>query len=604
MLLIAIKRSLTVFGRKEKRKFFYVLIIQVILASLDLVGVVILGLLGARVISGTANQPTGNRTAEALTLLNLIDKPLRTQVFYLGLIAFIVFSFKTACSLVLTRRSVFFLSRRAAMISSTLVAKLLSQSILVVQKDSYQKTIHTLTYGVSTIAVNILGALIYLVSDVAMLIILILGLFIIDPAISLLTVLMFGSIALLLYKFLNLKIKNLGDQQLDLTIASNEKIEEVLESYRELVVRNRRSYYSEEISSLRMKLANSMALNTFYQNLSKYLLEMTLIFGIVVISVIQFATQSASRAAAVMSIFLAASTRIGPGVMRIQQVALNLKASTAMATPAFDLIDQLKNVEPISGSMEWDKPNYEDFISSISVKDLSFRYPGSSKNAIDSLNLSIPEGSLTAIVGPSGSGKTTLVDLLLGILEPKFGSVLISGFEPQVAISKWPGSISYVPQNTVTVNGTIEENVLLGYKINPKYEQYVDDALEAAELTDFIKNLPLGKKTAVGEKGTKLSGGQRQRIGIARALFTKPKVLVLDEATSSLDSITESKISHAIQELKGAVTVIVIAHRLSTVKFADQVIYMSKGKVEAHGTFEELRRKVPDFDLQANLMGL
>jgi ABC-type branched-subunit amino acid transport system ATPase component len=132
----------------------------------------------------------------------------------------------------------------------------------------------------------------------------------------------------------------------------------------------------------------------------------------------------------------------------------------------------------------------------------------------------------------------------------------------------------------------------------------VDDALEAAELTDFIKNLPLGKKTAVGEKGTKLSGGQRQRIGIARALFTKPKVLVLDEATSSLDSITESKISHAIQELKGAVTVIVIAHRLSTVKFADQVIYMSKGKVEAHGTFEELRRKVPDFDLQANLMGL
>ena len=604
MILIAIKRSLTVFGRKEKRKFFYVLIIQVILAGLDLVGVVILGLLGSRVISGTANQPTGNRTAEALTLLNLIDKPLRTQVFYLGLIAFIVFSFKTACSLVLTRRSVFFLSRRAAIISSTLVAKLLSQSILVVQRDSYQKTIHTLTYGVSTIAVNILGALIYLVSDVAMLIILISGLFIIDPAISLLTILMFGSIAVLLYKFLNLKIKNLGDQQLDLTIASNEKIEEVLESYRELVVRNRRSYYSEEISSLRMKLANSMALNTFYQNLSKYLLEMTLIFGIVVISVIQFATQSASRAAAVMSIFLAASTRIGPGVMRIQQVALNLKVSTAMATPAFDLIDQLKNVKPISGSMDWDKPNYEDFTSSISVKDLSFSYPGSSKNAIDSLNLIIPEGSLTAIVGPSGSGKTTLVDLLLGILEPKFGSVLISGLEPQVAISKWPGSISYVPQNTVTVNGTIEENVLLGYKINPKYEQYVDDALEAADLTDFVNTLPLGKKTAVGEKGTKLSGGQRQRIGIARALFTKPKVLVLDEATSSLDSITESKISHAIQELKGTVTVIVIAHRLSTVKFADQVIYMSKGKVEAHGTFEELRRKVPDFDLQANLMGL
>lgn len=604
MIFISIKKSLSVFGRKEKRKILYVLLIQVMLSSLDLLGVVTLGLLGSRVISGTANQPTGNRTSQALEWLNLIDKPLRVQVFYLGLIAFIIFSFKTACSLILTRRSVFFLSRRAAIISSSLVAKLLSQSILVVQKDSYQKTIHTLTYGVSTISVNILGALIYLVSDLAMLTILIIGLFVIDPAISILTLLMFGSVAGLLYKFLNLKIKKLGDQQLNLTVASNEKIEQVLESYRELVVRNRRSYYSAEISNLRMKLANSMALNTFYQNLSKYLLEMTLIFGIVIISVIQFATQSPSRAAAVMSIFLAASTRIGPGVMRIQQVALNLKVSSAMATPAFDLIDQLKNVEPIPDSIEWSKPDYPDFVGSISVKNLSFSYPGMTKKAIDTVTLNIPQGSLTAIVGPSGSGKTTLVDLLLGILEPKSGSISISGFEPQVTLAKWPGSISYVPQNTVTINGTIEDNILLGYRKNSQYDPYVDSALEAAELNDFVEKLPLGKKTSVGEKGTKLSGGQRQRIGIARALFTQPRILVFDEATSALDAITESKISHTIQKLKGSVTVIVIAHRLSTVKFADQILYLSEGRIEAQGNFDELRARVPDFDLQANLMGL
>ena len=331
---------------------------------------------------------------------------------------------------------------------------------------------------------------------------------------------------------------------------------------------------------------------------------MTLIFGIVIISVIQFATQSPSRAAAVMSIFLAASTRIGPGVMRIQQVALNLKASAAMATSAFDLIDQLKNVKPISESIEWSKPDYSDFVASILVRNLSFSYPSTTKKAIDSVNINIPTGSLTAIVGPSGSGKTTLVDLLLGILEPKSGSILISGFEPHAAIAKWPGSISYVPQNTVTINGTIEDNILLGYRKISQYETYVDEALEAAELNDFIETLPLGKKTSVGEKGTKLSGGQRQRIGIARALFTKPKILVLDEATSALDAITESKVSHTIQGMKGSVTVIVIAHRLSTVKFADQIIYMSGGKVVAHGTFDELRLRVPDFDLQANLMGL
>lgn len=604
MIFKAIKKSLSVFGKRERHKILYVLLIQVVLSSLDLLGVVILGLLGSRVISGTANQPTGNRTSEALALLNLIDKPLRAQVFYLGLIAFVIFSFKTACSLILTRRSVFFLSRSAAIISSTLVAKLLSQSILVVQKESYQKTIHTLTYGVSTISVNILGALIYLVSDLAMLIILILGLFVIDPVISVLTILLFGSVAGLLYKLLNLRIKKLGDQQLDLTVASNEKIEEVLESYRELVVRNRRSHYSGEISNLRMKLANSMALNTFYQNLSKYLLEMTLIFGVVIISVIQFATQSPSRAAAVMSIFLAASTRIGPGIMRVQQVALNLKVSAAMATSAFELIDQLKDVKPISDSIEWSKPDYIDFVGSISVEKLSFSYPSATKKAIDSVTLNIPKGSFIAIVGPSGSGKTTLVDLLLGILEPDSGSISISGFEPQVTIAKWPGSISYVPQNTVTINGTIEDNILLGYGRNSQYESYVDAALEAAELTDFVKKLPLGKKTLVGEKGTKLSGGQRQRVGIARALFTQPKIIVLDEATSALDALTESKISHTIQKLKGSVTVIVIAHRLSTVKFADQIIYLSEGKIEAKGSFDDLRKIVPDFDLQANLMSL
>jgi ABC-type multidrug transport system fused ATPase/permease subunit len=175
---------------------------------------------------------------------------------------------------------------------------------------------------------------------------------------------------------------------------------------------------------------------------------------------------------------------------------------------------------------------------------------------------------------------------------------------PQNAISKWPGSISYVPQNTVILNGTIEDNILMGYKKFSGSDYFVENAIQISQLSDLINQLPNGKETQVGEKGTKLSGGQRQRIGIARALLSQPKVLVLDEATSSLDGVTESRINSSIQSLKGSVTVIVVAHRLVTVKNADLVVYMSNGQIEAFGTFQEVRNKVPDFDEQAKLMNI
>ena len=184
------------------------------------------------------------------------------------------------------------------------------------------------------------------------------------------------------------------------------------------------------------------------------------------------------------------------------------------------------------------------------------------------------------------------------------GLVSIAGKLPLEAIATWPGSISYVPQDVTISNGTFRENVGLGYPVEVATDELVWSALEVAQLADFVRKLPQGLDTPVGERGTKISGGQRQRLGIARAMFTQPKLLVLDEATSSLDGQTEADISGAIQSLKGSVTVIMIAHRLSTVRNADQVVYMEKGKILAKGTFEEVRAAVPDFDSQAKLMGL
>ena len=170
--------------------------------------------------------------------------------------------------------------------------------------------------------------------------------------------------------------------------------------------------------------------------------------------------------------------------------------------------------------------------------------------------------------------------------------------------SKRPGSIGYVPQDIVIIGGTLRDNVILGYASNKIDDSDVLDALDLAQLKEFTLLLPHGLDTIVGEKGSQLSGGQRQRLGIARAMFTKPKLLVLDEATSALDGETEASISAAIDSLHGKTTVITIAHRLSTVRNSDQVVYIDKGEIVAVGTFNEVRSKVPDFDNQAKLMGL
>jgi ABC-type multidrug transport system fused ATPase/permease subunit len=194
--------------------------------------------------------------------------------------------------------------------------------------------------------------------------------------------------------------------------------------------------------------------------------------------------------------------------------------------------------------------------------------------------------------------------VILGVLVQDSGEVTISGKNPLSAIETWPGAIGYVPQDVIITSGTFRENVALGYPVKIASDASVSEAIQVAQLSEFISTFPTGVDTQVGERGAKISGGQRQRLGIARAMFTKPKLLVLDEATSALDGETEANISDAISSLKGSVTVVMIAHRLSTVRHADLVVYLEEGRILAQGSFEEVRSKVPGFDRQAQLMGL
>ena len=600
----ALARSARVLPKKDRPKIVIVVMLQIGLGFLDLLGVAAFGVLGALSVTGVQSKEPGNRVSEVLDLLNLTNFTFQSQVAILAVSAASILVLRTILSIVFTRKIFFFLSRRGATISSALISKLLSQTLTEVQSRSTQDTLYSVTSGVSAITLGVLGTATTIVSDASLLLIMVAGLFIVDPTMAVTTIIFFGTLGFILYRTMNVKAHNLGFQVASLNVKSNEKIIEVLTSYRESVVRNRRDYYAREIGRLRLGLADVLAEIQFMPNISKYVIESGIVIGALIIAGAQFAVQDARQAVATLTVFLAAGTRIAPAIMRLQQSAIQIKSGIGSAIPTLDLIESLHgvdNIDPVEDSLD---VIHDGFEANVALSSVRFRYPNQDTNALNEITFTIRAGDSLAIVGPSGAGKTTLVDVLLGVLNANSGKVSISGVNPLDSIAKWPGAISYVPQDVVITNGTIRENIAMGFPSVVATDELVWDAIKIAQLTEFVESLPFGLDTPVGERGTKISGGQRQRLGIARAMFTKPKLLVLDEATSSLDGQTEADISHSIQKLQGSVTVVLIAHRLSTVRNVNQVIYMAGGEIVARGNFEEVREAVPDFDRQAQLMGL
>jgi len=599
-----IGRSFKVLSPSDQRKILAVSVLQVCMGALDLFGVLVIGLLGALSITGVQSSNPDSRLTSVLHFLRISNLTFQTQALILGIIAVILLIGRTLFSIFFTRRILFFFSRRGAKISTDLISRLLSQSLLIIQAKTTQEIVYSVTSGVELITLRVLATSVVLISDISLLLIMGIGLFVVDPTTAIGTTLVFMVIGFFLYHLMHIRAGALGKMSSQLNVRSNEKIVEVFSSYRESVVRNRRDYYAREIGKLRFNLADTIAEISFMPYIGKYVIETSVVLGALLIGSAQFILQDVTHAVATLAIFLAAGTRIAPAVLRLQQGSIQIRSSMGMASPTLDLIDALGNsplVENVEDSVDI---FHEGFVSGIKIVSASFTYPEKNHPALTEITLNIPAGSAVAIVGPSGAGKTTLIDILLGVLIPDEGSVLISGLPPQLAVAKWPGAISYVPQDVLIAAGSIRENVALGYPPEAATDELVMSALRVAHLEHFVGELPQHVDTQVGERGAKVSGGQRQRLGIARAMFTRPHLLVLDEATSSLDGETEANISEAIHALRGSITVVMIAHRLSTVRNADLVVYLSQGKVIAKGTFSEVRNAVPDFDRQAKLMGL
>lgn len=603
-LKAGISQTINLFDKNEKGKLLATAGVQVILGFLDLLGVALVGMLAALAIRGFQSQQPGDRVSRILELVGLENSNFRTQLMWIGILAILVLVLKTALSVYFMRKTLTYLSIKSARITSTLTSKLLNQQITYIQKESIQNRIFNLTNGVSNLMVGVMANLILVIADLSLLFVLTAGLFAVDPIIAICTLSMFTLIGVMLYALTHIRASKLSSSYRRISIESNQKLFEVLSSYRELTTRGGLSFSENVIRKQRSELAKFDAELKFLPNISKYVTELAIVLGVVALASLLVSREDPYRAIGVLAVFITASTRIAPAVMRIQQNAVMVKAYISSARPTLELADELNRADELS--QENSKLEFEHlgFTPSITVENLTYKYPDSSSPVVKNISLKVNPGSFIALVGPSGSGKSTLVDLILGILDTSDDVIKISGMDSKSAVHTWPGAIGYVPQEVFLANATVKENVCLGYDPIKIEDADVWSALQAAELEDFVSGLPDGLQTIISEGGSNLSGGQKQRLGIARALFTKPKILIFDEATSSLDPETESKITDSIVKLRGACTVLVIAHRLSTVRLADELLYLSEGEVNASGTFEELKLVNANFANQAKLMGL
>jgi ATP-binding cassette, subfamily B, bacterial PglK len=580
-------------------------VIQLFLGVLDLLAVALIGIVGALSITGIQSQPPTGRIKQVLDLASLGEFTFQSQVAILGGSAAILFISKTLLNIWISRRVLNYLSFQSALMSSQLIKRLMKQEPSFVQSYGRQSLSFSVGDGVNSLCLGVLGTFILLISDGLLLLVMFAGLMFVNPLVAIVTVSFFSAIAVVMHRYLGVLIQSLGMKSNEVSVSANEKIIEAIDLYKTLFVMNGRSNYAEAISEKRFEVGRLVSRMTFIPSISKYVLESSFILGAVLICAIQFLMTNAANAFSVLSVFMAAGSRIAPAILRIQQGSLTIKNQIGYANQTITLIERLNFLDgsqvPNFNEMESIPIEAEENI--ISFEAVNFKFQDSTTQLLSDVTFSIKNGKNLAITGASGVGKSTLAELILGLLSPTSGKILVNGINPRSMISSNPGFLAYVPQDVVIIKGTIAQNVTLELQNESNLEK-IWRALERAKLDDFVRNLPHGLDTPVLELGLNLSGGQKQRIGIARALYQEPKVLVLDEATSSLDGETELAISKSLDSLKGEVTLVVIAHRLSTVRSADTVIFLENGRIADMGTFEEIRNRNSNFQNQALLMGL
>ena len=608
-MLKDLKRSLGLLSRRDQRILLLLVVFQFGLALLDLVAIAALGI----VTSLAAASATGQDPTFLPFLADLLGSPPRSEAVLLVAVgAGVVLVMRSGLSFWGTRRAFRFLANRQAMVASKLANELLSRPLLQVQRRSSQENAQALTFGVHSMTVGILGQSVVIASEVALVGVLLAGLLFVDAVLTLFTAGFFLLVVAVLHFLLAKWAVRIGQREARAGAASTAAIQESLRGYREVTVSGRRGVYTGRFHELVWQVAKVQSDRMMITAIGKYVFEVALIIGAGLLVLSQVVAGNVSEAAAIIVVFFAAASRIMPALMRLQGATLSLKIATGVAQLSVELIEDLNETEPaepvsvavLEQMVKESDAGYPGFDGSVDLVSLCLTYPDASVPALDEVSLRVPAGTSLALVGPTGAGKSTLADVILGVIAPDLGEVRVGGQEPHESVLRWPGAMAYIPQDVAIINGTVRDNVAMGLPEQIVHDDRIWEALERARMADFLRDSRDGLSTVVGEHGVKLSGGQRQRLGIARALYTRPRLLVMDEATSALDAETEAAVTETFTSMSGEVTLIIIAHRLATIRHCDQVAYLHQGRLVAVGSFAYVRGQVPNFERQAQLLGL
>ena len=584
--------SLSLLSGRQKFAVALLAVATLFINSLDIVAISLLGLVGALAL--------GEASTENLPWLNGLEQ--NTLVISVLLIAAGVFAIKTVSGVFLTRVRQNFLATLEIYFSKIIAANIFSGELSTVKKYSRSHLEWTILRSTSLAFGSVLGQSLSLFAE-ASLALFILALFFYTDWVSALVVLVYFAVVLSIFQLITQRrVARTGSDFAEGSVSVGQAISDTLAGFKEISVHSRISYFVERISEARARTARAGALQTYMQAIPRLVVELALIVGAIGFASFQFATSAGSPDLAVISIFIVGSLRMMSSLLPLYRAFMQLRYDKPQALASQALVREARAASAAISDTSLPQgvtgPRAIQEISdaiAVTLDDVTFHYRDRDEPeiTIDRVSLTIEPGTTVALIGPSGAGKSTLVDLILGLHEPSSGQVLCSGMKPKVLRDISPGLMSYVPQKPGLISGTFRDNIALGVPAGEVDEEALEEAIRVAQIEDFIDGLPEGINSHLGKQTDGLSGGQIQRIGVARALYTRPKLLVLDEATSALDAETEASITDSLYQLGGQVTTIVVAHRLSTVQHADTVFVIDKGKLVASGKLRDLERDVP-----------
>lgn len=496
------------------------------------------------------------------------------------------------------RKLILFANRFGFNLSSKLYKNYLNMNWLFHASHNSAQLTKNVSTEASRIAEGVILPLLQINARLVIIIFISITVFLYNPVVATLMVLILTIAYIVIFQVVKNRLRKNGEAVSKLSTERFKLINEGFGGIKDILLLGRKDDFIDQFSKTSHEFSMVKTSNILLGQLPKYLMEMvafgTMISFILIVAITQ--EFGSSMVLPVISLYGLAALKLLPAMQQSYVLFSNVKSHL----PAFealkeDLMEEHKQAKSLvtSSKIIEDKMAVEN---GIVLSNIDFKYPSKSDKALNQVSITIPKNHSIGIVGASGSGKSTLIDILLGLIQPQEGSLIVDGITiNEHNLRTWQNSIGFVPQSIFLSEGTISENVAFGLAKDLIDLTRVKKALQLAHLKDFIDGLPGGLNTKVGERGVQLSGGQRQRIGIARALYHETSLLVFDEATSALDGITENIIMEAIKEFQGQKTLVMIAHRLKTVKDCDQIYFMEKGKIVDQGTYQELVQRNEQF---------